>query len=103
MDLEEAFQLVGEFGGHQKRMVGVLVLLQVMLMLVSIMVSMFTSSGLTKTREDVKTLDYDSEGHAFESTASDGPVIKNQDALKLLMITSAINTVHVVNKVHIVA
>ncbi|XP_046711607.1 solute carrier family 22 member 15 isoform X5 [Silurus meridionalis] len=29
MDLEEAFQLVGEFGGHQKRMVAVLVLLQI--------------------------------------------------------------------------
>ncbi|KAK2843789.1 hypothetical protein Q7C36_012004 [Tachysurus vachellii] len=29
MDLEEAFQLVGEFGGHQKRMVGVLILLQI--------------------------------------------------------------------------
>ncbi|KAM9466317.1 solute carrier family 22 member 15 isoform 1-T1 [Clarias gariepinus] len=29
MDLEEAFQLVGEFGGYQKRMVTVLILLQV--------------------------------------------------------------------------
>ncbi|KAK3538273.1 hypothetical protein QTP70_033524 [Hemibagrus guttatus] len=29
MDLEEAFQLVGEFGGHQKRMVAVLILLQI--------------------------------------------------------------------------
>ncbi|XP_034164070.2 solute carrier family 22 member 15 isoform X2 [Pangasianodon hypophthalmus] len=29
MDLEEAFQLVGEFDGHQKRMVAVLVLLQI--------------------------------------------------------------------------
>ncbi|MCJ8736551.1 hypothetical protein PDJAM_G00013680 [Pangasius djambal] len=29
MDLEEAFQLVGEFGGHQKRMVAVLIVLQI--------------------------------------------------------------------------
>lgn len=29
MDLEEAFQLVGEFGGHQKRMIAVLILLQI--------------------------------------------------------------------------
>lgn len=29
MDLEEAFQLVGEFGGHQKRMVAVLTLMQI--------------------------------------------------------------------------
>lgn len=39
MDLEEAFQLVGVCGGHQKRMVAVLILLQVMLRLASVMVS----------------------------------------------------------------
>lgn len=35
MDLEEAFQLVGEFGGHQKRTIAVLTLLQVTLRLAS--------------------------------------------------------------------
>lgn len=35
MDLEEAFQLVGEFGGHQKRMIAVLIMLQVMIRLAS--------------------------------------------------------------------
>lgn len=36
MDLEEAFQHVGEFGGHQKRMIAVLTLLQVMLNLAAL-------------------------------------------------------------------